>query len=99
MNYIKSCTLCPVCGYDLGFEPWHGESASHEYCPSCGIQFGYHDVPEGAGIEMNRQDVYTFWRQRWIQGGLQWDSPGLKPPTDWNPREQLDRLHERQCDP
>jgi hypothetical protein len=47
MDAINSSTLCPVCGYDLGFEPWRGESASDEICPCCGIQFGYSDFAGG----------------------------------------------------
>jgi hypothetical protein len=84
--------LCPVCGYDLGFEPWREGSPSDEICPSCGIQFGYDDVPPGAGIDLSRAEVYATWRARWVRDGMRWWSSSRRPPQDWNPREQLDRL-------
>ncbi len=52
---------CPVCEALLGFEPWKGESASDEICPSCGIQFGYND----ARREL-RAAVYDEWRKAWL---------------------------------
>jgi uncharacterized protein len=57
--------ICPVCGYDLGFEPWHGESASDEICPCCGIQFGYNDAT--GGNPEARDQIYSRWRQRWTE--------------------------------
>ncbi len=78
--------LCPVCGYELGFEPWHGASPSDEICPSCGIQFGYDDSrPE------SRAFVYAAWRKRWVDGGMCWWSQ-LPEPDSWDPSEQLARL-------
>lgn len=50
---MEQLTLCRACGDELGFKPWRGESASHEICPSCGIHFGCHDVPEGGGLVGN----------------------------------------------
>jgi hypothetical protein len=87
-----SAHRCPVCGYDLGFEPWRNGSPSDEICPSCGIQFGYDDVPAGAGIDLRRAEVYAAWRAQWIRGGMRWWSSGRRPPQNWNPQKQLDRL-------
>lgn len=49
---------CPVCGCDLGFLPWHDDSASDEICPCCYIQFGYDDASEP------REAVYGQWRKQ-----------------------------------
>jgi hypothetical protein len=81
--------LCPVCGFELWFEPWVGESAADEICPSCGIQFGYDDA--GGGDVTGRLQIYSDWRRRWISAGMKWRSQ-RKQPTDWNPAEELERL-------
>jgi hypothetical protein len=88
---IDDFHCCPVCGYTLGFEPWHGYSASDDICPCCGIQFGYDDA--AGGDMQRRQGVYEQWRQRWIKKGMPWDSAGIEdPPPNWDPRTQLNRL-------
>ncbi len=80
--------ICPVCGYDLGFQPRNGDSPSDEICPSCGIQFGYDDARGGEF----REGQYFGWRKKWAQDGHRWYSS--KPqPQDWNPEEQLKNLH------
>ncbi len=84
---LRSSNRCPVCGYDLGFPPWTGDSASDEICPSCGIQFGYDDAA-GGQPEM-RTHVYEEWRRKWINSGMKWSSVGQPPPPLWDPREQL----------
>jgi len=80
--------LCPSCGYnvfrDLGVYPWDGDLPSDEICPSCSIQFGYHDMNKE-----KRNEIYTEWRKRWVKGGMVWDKGKSKPPKDWNPTEQL----------
>jgi hypothetical protein len=92
MDSLDRSTLCPVCGFDLGFEPWRGDSASDEYCPSCGIQFGYHDVTEACGMEGTREELQLQWREKWISHGMLWSIPEIPPPPDWNPRTQLKRI-------
>ena len=92
MGLIERSTLCPVCGYDLAFEPWDRNSSSDEYCPSCGIQFGYHDVPEASGIRGSRDEIYSEWRAKWIANGMNWSIPEISQPPHWNPREQLKRI-------
>lgn len=82
--------LCPVCGFQLWFEPWSGLSASDEICPSCGIQFGYSDFA-GGDIE-RRPGIYREWRRRWIEAGTPWLGKSEPPPADWNPVEQLKRV-------
>ncbi len=81
-------TLCPVCGYSLDFEPWVGESASDEICPSCGIQFGYTDA--AGGDREGRQEIYRRWRREWQAAGMPWRGAG-PPPRGWNPEQQIGR--------
>jgi len=92
MSRLDHSTLCPVCGYPLGFESWKGNSASHEMCPSCGIEFGYDDVPEASGAKGTRDQIYTQWRRKWMRGGMKWSSHGITPPPSWNPLSQLKRI-------
>lgn len=85
-------THCPVCGVDLGFPPWKGNSASDEICPCCYIQFGFDDAPEDESI--SRQQVYREWRQKWVADGMRWSSINRRPPANWNPIEQLRNVAE-----
>src|SRR5258708_6425280 len=92
-TFAKFCeaSICPVCGFQLDFKPWDGESASDEICPSCGIQFGYDDC---AGGDFSRRiQVYLDWRRRWIDSGMKWWSK-RDAPDDWSPKAQIERLHD-----
>lgn len=84
--------LCPVCGYDGLFDPpWRGDSPSDDICPSCGIQFGYHDA--AGGDLVRRQEIYREWRERWIEQGMPWHSASVEPPpANWDPTVQLRRV-------
>jgi hypothetical protein len=82
--------LCPVCGFELGFEAWRGDSASHEICPSCGIEFGYDDNA-GGSLE-KRKEIWLRWRATWIKRGMPWSSTGSQPPLEWSPEVQLARV-------
>lgn len=78
--------MCPICGYPELDEPaYHGNEKSGlgslEYCPSCVFQFGWHDD--------DQHITHEQWRQQWITKGMPWGSKGVKPPADWNPRQQL----------
>jgi hypothetical protein len=55
---------CPVCHSELDFEPWIGESASFEICPSCGIHFGYNDARSDLRLR-----IYIHLREAWIANG------------------------------
>ena len=52
---------CPVCDAELDFEPWSGNSAADEICPSCGIQFGYNDARADL-----RRTIHEEWRKAWL---------------------------------
>jgi hypothetical protein len=82
-------THCPVCGFDLGFEAWRGASSSHQFCSSCGIQFGYDDVPEGAGLQGSRDEIYAMWLREWVAKGMPWFSHGKPEPPEWDPMWQV----------
>src|SRR5262245_44358328 len=86
---MSRSTLCPVCGFDLGFAAWNDESPSHEICPCCGIQFGYGDATPG-GVPA-RTAIYSEWRAEWQQAGMPWRDQS-KPPQGWNPAAQLAAL-------
>jgi hypothetical protein len=81
--------VCPVCGYELGFSPWVGDSPSDEICPSCGIQFGYDDAAGGSPAA--RAGLYEKWRSQWMQRGCPWSSVGTPRPNAWDPRSQMRR--------
>jgi hypothetical protein len=85
-------TLCPACGFDLGFKAWNGDSASDEVCPSCGIQFGYDDFAEMDLVA--RAQIHQQWKKEWIAKGMRWSSVARDPPNSWDPIRQLGRLPE-----
>ena len=89
---IQPLFQCPVCGYDeLPDKPWSENcGGSQEICPSCGIQFGYTDA--AGGDTKKRQSIHRQWRQQWINQGMSWDSIGIAPPPEWNPKAQLEAL-------
>ncbi len=82
-------SLCPVCGFDLGYQAWEGAEASLEICPSCGIQFGYDEA--AGGDPARRVAAHRAWRERWLSAGCPWTSKGKPPPAGWNGREQVER--------
>lgn len=83
-------TPCLVCGYILNDYPWDGDSPSYDICPSCGIQFGYTDM--AGGDKEKRRELYKTWRERWIAGGMTWSSVGNLPPSNWDPKKQLENI-------
>lgn len=69
--------LCTVCGYEMeeGPRDWN-------ICPSCGTEFGLHDV--NSSIE-NLRNV-------WLATGAKWYSDFVSKPQGWNPAVQLAQL-------
>lgn len=70
--------LCKVCGLDLGedYFSWgvDGRTPTFDFCPCCGVEFGYQDATEKAIVN---------FRAQWISKGCTWDEPHLKP-ADWH---------------
>jgi hypothetical protein len=56
---------CQVCGYEPSEPPWgtDGKSPSFNYCPCCGVEWGYQDASP-LGIEM--------YRAAWLSAGAPW---------------------------
>src|ERR1700674_3401585 len=68
--------FCPVCGYGMEDQP-----ANYNICPSCGTEFGVHDV--NASI--------LSLRQNWLNTGPRWWSTTDPEPPNWAPLKQLAR--------
>jgi hypothetical protein len=83
---VPNSVICPVCGYKLGFFPWVGDSPSHQICPSCSLEFGY--AKNTLDEPKDRKEVYAERREQWIKDGMKWWSKSIKPPLNWNGREQ-----------
>ncbi len=66
-------SLCRICGYDAGdFLPWgeDGKTPSCEYCPCCGVEWGYQDSSR-VGVEK--------FRAAWLAQGAPWRGRYEKP--------------------
>ncbi len=37
---------------------------------------------------------YETWREKWVKGGMKWQSHGAAAPKDWDAKEQLKKLEE-----
>jgi hypothetical protein len=72
---------CRVCGLELPEKPWgeDGRSPTFNYCPCCGVEFGYGDATLKA---------VRAHRERWLTSGAHWSEPKERPP-DWMLDEQL----------
>jgi hypothetical protein len=72
---------CRVCGLLQSEPPWgcDGTSPTYDYCPCCGVEFGYGDASPAA---------VQRWRENWIAKGAKWAEPEEKP-ANWNMQEQL----------
>jgi hypothetical protein len=64
--------------------PWgdDGKSPGFEYCPCCGVEFGYGDATIIA---------IKNWREKWIISGANWDVPKLRS-INWNLEDQLQNV-------
>jgi hypothetical protein len=71
---------CPVCGYQKLRRP----PEDYLICPSCGTEFGYTDFSR----------TWEELREEWKANGMQWYSPVIPKPFDFNPTLQLQELFE-----
>ena len=78
--------ICIVCGYESGtFETYLSGFASHDFCPSCGFEFGFDDL--------NSEVTYVQARHDWIINGRTWH-PDKIDVESWPAlvRKQLDNI-------
>ena len=75
---------CRVCGLRLSEPPWgeDGHSPTYEYCPCCGVEFGYGDATPIAARR---------WREKWLGGDAAWREPTHRP-ENWSRDEQLNAV-------
>ena len=84
---------CPVCGFELWFEPWINGKPSDGMCPSCGTQFGFDDVLDTEdSSEQSRQEFYILQRKRWIGDGMPWRGSKANRPLNWDAIKQLSKF-------
>ncbi len=78
---MKKKNFCKICGLYSEEPPWgeDGLSPTYDYCPCCGVEFGYQDYC---------QESIKQYRSLWIQKGAKWDIPSRKT-LDWNFQDQL----------
>ncbi len=70
-----------MCGLELADPPWgvDGRSPLFDYCPCCGVEFGYADATPAAA---------RAFRAKWQTAGAQWSEPEARP-CNWDLEEQL----------
>lgn len=91
MNNIDN--FCPVCGFDLGINPWTNNSSRDEViCPCCSVQFGYHDAIRNNGSFNSIVKRYSQLRKEWISRDGVWESKVEKSPVAWNREKQLSNI-------
>jgi len=75
---------CRVCGLWQDEPPWgaDGKTPTYNYCPCCGVEFGYGDAT---------LDAARNWRENWLASGAKWDDPEMKPEK-WDANAQLQQL-------
>lgn len=79
--------LCRVCGLQQSDPPWgeDGNSPTFNYCPCCGVEFGYGDATEKA---------IQQWRSKWLEKGANWSEVELRP-KNWSLEEQISKIPKR----
>jgi hypothetical protein len=75
---------CRVCGFQLLDPPWgeDGCTPTFEYCPCCGVEFGYQDSTPSSTRR---------YRKQWITRGMPWDLEDAKP-DQWDSASQLKHI-------
>lgn len=108
MTNVSVQMRCYACGFELDEYPYEPPVFSPNdsvICPSCGIHYGYDDGGAGFVIpdelaysgwrfgDENHKKIMRFWRQRWIEGGMEFRSPAFKP-QNWDPMRQMENIPE-----
>jgi hypothetical protein len=82
--FSTDANACRVCGFLLDEPPWgaDGRTPLFDFCPCCGVEFGYQDAtPVGA----------KHFRAKWVEAGAMWNEPAQRPP-EWDLATQLEQL-------
>lgn len=81
MDNDQNILKCRVCGFKQEDPPWgvDGKSPTFDFCPCCGVEFGYEDCQLSA---------IRIFRKKWLEGGSLWSEP-QKKPIRWYLEEQL----------
>jgi hypothetical protein len=84
MHNNDTIMRCRVCGLLQNQPPWgaDGNCPTYEYCPCCGVEFGYGDA---SPVAIQR------WREKWLAMGAAWAEPEEKP-ANWDLQEQLNHV-------
>ncbi len=77
---------CRVCGLWLDDPPWgaDGRTPLFDYCPCCGVEFGYQDA---TAVGAKR------FREQWLERGGHWSVKEREPPN-WDLTRQLEHIPE-----
>jgi hypothetical protein len=81
---LDQCAVCGLQGVRTFDFQIHGPITSEDICPACGYEFGGNSFMEGL--------TFDEYRAAWIARGFPWWSEYQKPPSDWNPQQNLDDL-------
>ena len=84
MDESDELLICRVCGLRQASPPWgqDGNSPTYEFCPCCGVEFGYGD----ATVVGTKR-----WRESWLSAGAKWFESDSRP-SDWDADAQLAQL-------
>ena len=76
--------FCRICGLYIEDKPWgeDGNCPTYEYCPCCGVEFGYQDYTIESAIN---------YRKQWIANGSKWADLKEKP-ENWSLEEQISHI-------
>jgi len=77
-------SYCRVCGYEPAEPPWgtDGMSPSFDYCPCCGVEWGYQDSSQIGTVR---------FRSAWLEEGGPWRDPRF-PLDGLDVAERLRRI-------
>jgi hypothetical protein len=82
MGMSEKINNCRVCGLEQGFAPWGPDGISgptYEYCPCCGVEFGYGD---------ETLESFRVFRTYWVNNQKKWYK-NSKMPINWDWEEQM----------
>jgi len=84
VNKYNISFFCRICGLKQSDPPWgyDGKTPTFEFCPCCGVEFGYQDCQLSAIIK---------YRKSWLQSGANWSEPNERA-NNWSLEDQLKNI-------